>query len=163
MAHYCTHLCLSINLIIFNIICWIAGSMGWSSHWPSIWCSKHYFFHDFLEHSKHFFCIHCVSTGASGAWHPGNFRTSHLTPSDFEVLCTNWHLGALFCTWIFKFLTQALTCLAEVGSENILMAPPFYIIIFQSIHFLISSKVFFNNQNYYCPKSRHALAKCSAL
>ena len=29
---------------IFNIIRWVAGSMGWSAHWPSIWCSKYYFF-----------------------------------------------------------------------------------------------------------------------
>ena len=32
------------NLTIFNIIHWVTGSMGQSSHWPSVWCSKYYFF-----------------------------------------------------------------------------------------------------------------------
>ena len=30
----------------------------------------------------------CVSTGAAGTWHPLKFRTSPLTPADFEVLNT---------------------------------------------------------------------------
>ena len=29
---------------IFNMICWVAGSMEWMTHRPSVWCSKHYFF-----------------------------------------------------------------------------------------------------------------------
>ena len=32
------------NPTIFNIIRWLAGSMGEMTHRPSIWCSKHYFF-----------------------------------------------------------------------------------------------------------------------
>ena len=36
------------NPVIFNIICWLAGSMGQMTHQPSVWCSKHYFFHNFL-------------------------------------------------------------------------------------------------------------------
>ena len=32
------------NPTIFNIICWVGGSLGWSSHWPSVWCSKYFFF-----------------------------------------------------------------------------------------------------------------------
>ena len=32
------------NLTIFNIIRWVDGSMGRLSHWPSVWCSKYYFF-----------------------------------------------------------------------------------------------------------------------
>ena len=53
----------------------------------------------------------CVTTGARDAWHQRNFRTSHLAPSDFEVIGTNWHLPALFYTTdgthSFKFLIQA--------------------------------------------------------
>ena len=33
------------NPTIFNIIRWVDGLMGRSSHWPSVWCSKYYFFH----------------------------------------------------------------------------------------------------------------------
>ena len=33
------------NPTIFNTICWLAGLMGQTIHWPSVWCSKHYFFH----------------------------------------------------------------------------------------------------------------------
>ena len=37
--------CLEIrNPTIFNIICWLAGSMGQTTHRQSVWCSKHYFF-----------------------------------------------------------------------------------------------------------------------
>ena len=36
---------------IFNIIRWFAGSLGQMTHQPSIWCSKYYFFHDFLQNS----------------------------------------------------------------------------------------------------------------
>ena len=32
------------NPTIFNVIRWLAGSMGWMAHWPSVWCSKNYFF-----------------------------------------------------------------------------------------------------------------------
>ena len=32
------------NLTIFNIIRWLAGSMGRTTHRPSVWCSKYYFF-----------------------------------------------------------------------------------------------------------------------
>ena len=38
----------SWNLTIFNIIRWVAGSMGQTTHRPSIWCSKYYFFSWFL-------------------------------------------------------------------------------------------------------------------
>ena len=31
-------------LTIFNIIRWVAESMGQTTHRPSVWCSKHYFF-----------------------------------------------------------------------------------------------------------------------
>ena len=40
----------SINPIIFNI-CWVDGMMGWSSHRPSVWCSKYYFFSNVLKNS----------------------------------------------------------------------------------------------------------------
>ena len=33
----------SWNPTIFNIIRWVAGSLGLSSHWPSVWWSKYYF------------------------------------------------------------------------------------------------------------------------
>ena len=33
----------SLNPTIFNIIRWLAGSMGRMTHRPSVWCSKHYF------------------------------------------------------------------------------------------------------------------------
>ena len=32
------------NPTIFNIIRWVAGLLGRSSHWPSVWCSKYFFF-----------------------------------------------------------------------------------------------------------------------
>ena len=38
------------NWTILNIIRWVTGSMGQSSHQPSVWCSKYYFFfHNFLQ------------------------------------------------------------------------------------------------------------------
>ena len=38
----------TLNPSIFNIIRWVAVSMEGTSHQPSVWCSKHYFFHNFL-------------------------------------------------------------------------------------------------------------------
>ena len=38
-----------LNPKIFNIIQWVAGCMGRSSHWPSVWCSTYNFFHNFLH------------------------------------------------------------------------------------------------------------------
>ena len=32
------------NPTIFNIIRLLPGSLGWTTHRPSVWCSKHYFF-----------------------------------------------------------------------------------------------------------------------
>ena len=32
---------------------------------------------------------------ARGAWHPRNFRTSHLAPTYFEVLSTNHELSSI--------------------------------------------------------------------
>ena len=32
------------NPTIFNIICLVTGLMGRTTHWPSVWCSKHFFF-----------------------------------------------------------------------------------------------------------------------
>ena len=56
-------------------------------------------------------CRACVSTGARGAWHTRNFRTSRLAPAEFEVLSSNRHSQAHFYrtdgTRSFKFLTQA--------------------------------------------------------
>ena len=40
-----------INPTIFNIICWVAESMGRLPHWLNIGCSKHYFFNNFLKNS----------------------------------------------------------------------------------------------------------------
>ena len=34
----------TLNPTIFNIICWLAGSMGQTTHQPSVWCSKYYLF-----------------------------------------------------------------------------------------------------------------------
>ena len=34
---------LSRNSTIFNIIYWLAGSMGQTTHRPSVWCSEHFF------------------------------------------------------------------------------------------------------------------------
>ena len=34
--------------------------------------------------------------GQTPAWHLQNLRISLLAPTDFEVLCSNWHLRALF-------------------------------------------------------------------
>ena len=45
------------NLSIYNIIRWFAGPMGQTTRWPSVWCSKYYFFfHKILQNSlqKHF-------------------------------------------------------------------------------------------------------------
>ena len=39
------------NPTIFNIIRWVAGSVGRTTHPPSVWCSKYYFFHNFLQNS----------------------------------------------------------------------------------------------------------------
>ena len=39
------------NQSIFNIIRWVAGSMGQMTHRPSVWCSECYFFHNFLQNS----------------------------------------------------------------------------------------------------------------
>ena len=32
------------NPTIFNVICWVGGSLGWTTHQPSVWCSKYYSF-----------------------------------------------------------------------------------------------------------------------
>ena len=32
------------NLSIYNIISWFAGPMGQTTRWPSLWCTKYYFF-----------------------------------------------------------------------------------------------------------------------
>ena len=38
------------NPTIFNIICWVAGSLGRMTHRPSVWCSKYFIlFHNFLQ------------------------------------------------------------------------------------------------------------------
>ena len=49
----------SKNLTISIIIRWFLGSPGQMTHRPSVWCSKYYFFHDFLQNSmqKWFQCI----------------------------------------------------------------------------------------------------------
>ena len=40
------------NPSIYNIIRWFAGPMGQTTHQPSIWCSKYYFFfHKILQNS----------------------------------------------------------------------------------------------------------------
>ena len=39
----------STNPTIFNLTRWVAGSMGQSHHWPSVWCSMYFFFHNFLQ------------------------------------------------------------------------------------------------------------------
>ena len=39
------------NPSIFNIIRWCAGSLGRTTHRPSVWCSKYYFFSLFLAKS----------------------------------------------------------------------------------------------------------------
>ena len=36
---------------IYNIIRWVAGMMGQRNRRPSVWCSKYFFFHDFLQNS----------------------------------------------------------------------------------------------------------------
>ena len=36
------------NQTTFNITHWVAMLLGWSIHWPSIWCSKYFFFHIFF-------------------------------------------------------------------------------------------------------------------
>ena len=43
--------CLSLNPTNFCILRWVARSMGWSSHRPRVWCSKHFFFHNFWQNS----------------------------------------------------------------------------------------------------------------
>ena len=44
------------NQSIYNIIRWVAGTMGQMNRRPSVWCSKYYFFQYFLclGHSKLF-------------------------------------------------------------------------------------------------------------
>ena len=40
------------NPSISEILRWVAGTMGQMNCWPSVWCSKYYFFfHDFLQNS----------------------------------------------------------------------------------------------------------------
>ena len=39
---------LNQRLTDFNTIRWLAGSMGQTTHPPRVWCSKHFFFHNFL-------------------------------------------------------------------------------------------------------------------
>ena len=46
------------NPTIFNIISWVAGSMGQTTHWPSVWCSKCYLFSYFLANWKNCFNLH---------------------------------------------------------------------------------------------------------
>ena len=43
--------CIFINPSIYNISCWVAWTMGQTNRWPSVLCSKHFFFHDFLQNS----------------------------------------------------------------------------------------------------------------
>ena len=38
----------------------------------------------------------CVGKGARGAWHPQNFKTSHLAAANFKVICTTGPRGGLF-------------------------------------------------------------------
>ena len=40
-----------INASIFNIIRWVAWTMGQMNRQSSVWCSKYYFFHYFLQNS----------------------------------------------------------------------------------------------------------------
>ena len=53
---------LNRNPSISNILRWVAGTMGQMNRRPSIWCSKYFFFHDFLQNSlqKYFQSI-CLS------------------------------------------------------------------------------------------------------
>ena len=45
----------TLNPTIFNIIHWVAGLLGQMTHWPSIWCSKHYiFFYNWNDFCKEF-------------------------------------------------------------------------------------------------------------
>ena len=39
---------LTINPSIYNILRWVAGTMGQMNRRPSVWCSKYWFFLDFL-------------------------------------------------------------------------------------------------------------------
>ena len=40
----------SINLTIFNRICWVPGSLGQMTHQPRFWCSNYNsFLHNFLQ------------------------------------------------------------------------------------------------------------------
>ena len=53
------------NLTIFNVICWNAGLMRWSSHRPNVWWYKYYFFfHNLLQNSLQksiqFFFFECL-------------------------------------------------------------------------------------------------------
>ena len=38
------HLSTTRNPAIFNIIRWVAWSLGRTTHWPSVWCTKYYLF-----------------------------------------------------------------------------------------------------------------------
>ena len=38
------HIVINWNPSIYNIIGWFAGTPGQKTHWPSVWCFKHYFF-----------------------------------------------------------------------------------------------------------------------
>ena len=42
---------ISTNPSIYNIIRWVAWTMGQTNRRPSVWCSKYNFFHDFLQNS----------------------------------------------------------------------------------------------------------------
>ena len=45
MSHSSQHpSILNWNQSIFDIIPWVAGSMGQTTHGPSVWCSKYFFF-----------------------------------------------------------------------------------------------------------------------
>ena len=48
----------SKNHLIFNIICCIAGSMGQTTHWLNVWCSKYYWFsYFFIQNSLLLFLL----------------------------------------------------------------------------------------------------------
>ena len=42
------------NQTVFNIIQWVARSMGRLPIWPRVWCSKYYFFSKFLNLFNYF-------------------------------------------------------------------------------------------------------------
>ena len=45
------------NPTIYNILRWFAWPMGQMTRWPSVWRSKYYFFHDFLQKFFQFISI----------------------------------------------------------------------------------------------------------